>query len=63
MDNPNCKSGSCTLGPVSAEILPEPPESEREAILAALAGVCHDKPGGWAETALAEAVETSEPDP
>jgi hypothetical protein len=47
---------------VSATIEPEPPEEEREAILAAL-----DRPGpaesGWAATALLEGVEDGALDP
>jgi hypothetical protein len=47
---------------VSAKIDPEPPEEEREAILAAL-----DRPvsagSGWAAAALLEGVEEGERDP
>lgn len=60
---PSCKSGSCTLGRVSVEIVPEPSDSEREAILAALADQGGEPPCGWAQAALAEAVETDEPEP
>ena len=63
MCNPSCKLGSCTLGPVSVEIAPEPPDSEREAILAALADLGGEPPCGWARAALSEGVETDEPDP
>ena len=46
-----------------ATIVPEPPELEREAILAALAGVEERPLAGWAEAALAEGVEEAEPEP
>lgn len=50
------------LEAVTATIEPEPPEEEREAILAALS---EPAPGGgeWAAAALLEGVEESEPDP
>ena len=44
-------------------IKPEPPEQEREAIVAALAGGEGDDRGGWSQAALAEGVEAAEPDP
>ncbi len=44
-------------------IVPEPPEPEREAILAALADSDAGEAGGWAEAALAEGVEDTEPEP
>ena len=46
------------------EIVPEPPEPEREAILAALeAAADEDAEAGWAELALSEAVEQDELEP
>ncbi len=45
-----------------ATIEPEPPEEEREAILAALARPT-EQDGGWAEAALLEGVEDGELDP
>ena len=48
---------------MSATIEPEPSDAEREAILAALGGDAEPSPGGWAETALLEGVESGEPDP
>jgi hypothetical protein len=45
-----------------ATIEPEPPEAEREAILAAL-GEPAEQDGGWAQAALGEGVEDVEPDP
>jgi hypothetical protein len=47
---------------MAATIEPEPSEEEREAILAALARPAPAE-GGWASTALAEAVEEGELDP
>ena len=47
--------------PVAIE--PEPPEQEREAIVAALAGGEEDDLGGWSQAALAEGVEEAELDP
>lgn len=47
--------------PVTIE--PEPPEQEREAIVAALALGEGDGLGGWEQTALAEGVEEAELDP
>ncbi len=44
-------------------IVPEPPEAEREAILAALADEPAQQLGGWAEAALGEGVEEAEPEP
>jgi hypothetical protein len=48
---------------VRVTIVPEPPELEREAILAALAGAEERQLEGWAEAALAEGVEEAEPEP
>ena len=48
---------------MSLTIEPEPSESEREAILAALARRDHDVLGEWAQAALGEGVETEETDP
>jgi hypothetical protein len=48
---------------VRVTIVPEPPELEREAILAALVRVDERQLGGWAEAALAEGVEEAEPEP
>ena len=45
------------------EIVPEPPEPEREAILAALAPAEAEPREGWAELALSEAVEQDELEP
>lgn len=42
---------------MSAIVEPEPPASEREAILTALGAAVRAAPGGWAEAALAEGVE------
>ena len=47
--------------PIAIE--PEPPEQEREAIVAALAGGGEDDLGGWSQAALAEGVEEAELDP
>ena len=47
--------------PVTIE--PEPPEQEREAIVAALARGEADDLGGWSQAALAEGVEEPELDP
>ena len=47
--------------PVTIE--PEPPEQEREAIIAALAVGDGDDLGGWSQAALAEGVEEAELDP
>ena len=41
-------------------IQPEPPEQEREAIVAALAEVAADEVGGWFQAALAAGVEAAE---
>jgi hypothetical protein len=47
-----------------AQIVPEPPEPEREAILAALASSSAEQPQeAWAEAARAEAVDASEVEP
>lgn len=46
--------------PVTIE--PEPPEQEREAIVAALAGE-EDDVGDWSRAALAEGVEEADLDP
>lgn len=48
---------------MSVTIEPEPSEAEREAILAALAGVAKPGAGEWADTALLEGVDSGEPDP
>jgi hypothetical protein len=48
---------------VPVRIEPEPPEEEREAIVAALAEGVADDVGGWAQAALAEGVEEAELDP
>ena len=47
--------------PVTIE--PEPPEQEREAIVAALAGAEGDGLDGWSHAALAEGVEEADLDP
>jgi hypothetical protein len=47
---------------VSVTIEPEPPEQEREAIVASLAGEGGDL-GGWSQAALAEGVEEADLDP
>jgi hypothetical protein len=44
-------------------IEPEPPEQEREAIVAALGRGDEDDLGGWSLAALAEGVEEAELDP
>jgi hypothetical protein len=44
-------------------IEPEPPDGEREAILAALEAGEEAVLGGWERAALAEGVENDEPDP
>jgi hypothetical protein len=48
---------------VSVTIDPEPPEQEREAIVAALRSGVGDGLGGWARAALEEGVEAAELDP
>ena len=48
---------------MSVTIEPEPPEQEREAIVAALAAGGEDDLGGWSQAALAEAVEEADLDP
>ena len=48
---------------VPVTIEPEPPEQEREAIVAALARGERDDSGGWLEAALAEGVEEADVDP
>jgi hypothetical protein len=48
---------------VSLTIEPEPPEQEREAIVAALAGGDEDDLGDWSQAALAEGVEEADLDP
>jgi hypothetical protein len=48
---------------VRVTIEPEPPEQEREAIVAALAGGQRDDLDGWSEAALAEGVEEADLDP
>jgi hypothetical protein len=50
------------LSTVPVTIEPEPPEQEREAIVAALAGEGHDL-GDWSHAALAEGVEKVDLDP
>jgi len=45
------------------EIVPEPPEPEREVILAALEPVEAERREGWAELALSEAVEQDDLEP
>jgi hypothetical protein len=45
------------------KIEPEPPEQDREAIVAALAAGEGNKLGSWEQTALAEGVEEAELDP
>lgn len=52
-----------TLPSVTAAIEPEPTDSEREAILAALAETAREASGAWAEAALAEGVEEVALDP
>ena len=47
--------------PVTIE--PEPPEQEREAIVAALAVGDGDDLGGWSQAALVEGVEGADLDP
>ena len=47
---------------MSATIEPEPPDEEREAIVAALAAPVVSEPG-WAEAGLLEGVEDGELDP
>jgi hypothetical protein len=47
---------------VTARIEPEPPEAEREAILAALAGTVEAE-SEWADAALLEGVDASDPEP
>jgi hypothetical protein len=44
-------------------IVPEPSDAEREAILAALAAADEGADGVWAEAALAEGVEETDPEP
>jgi hypothetical protein len=44
-------------------IEPEPPEQEREAIVAALAAKERDELDSWEQTALAESVEEAELEP
>jgi hypothetical protein len=44
-------------------IEPEPPEQDREAIVAALAAGVRDELGEWEQAALAEGVEEAELDP
>jgi len=48
---------------VPIAIEPEPPEQERQAIVAALAAGGEDNLGGWSQAALAEGVEEAELDP
>jgi hypothetical protein len=48
---------------VPATIEPEPSETEREAILAALALDGERAAGAWVEAALHEGVEGGDPDP
>jgi hypothetical protein len=45
-----------------AQIDPEPPESERHAILAALAGPAEER-SEWADAALVESVAADEAEP
>jgi hypothetical protein len=45
------------------KIEPEPPEQDREAIVAALAAGEGGELGNWEQTALAEGVEEAELDP
>jgi hypothetical protein len=47
---------------VPVTIEPEPPEQEREAIIAALAGGTGEELGGWSQAALAEGVGVEESD-
>ena len=56
------RPGAIEWGAVTATIEPEPPEEEREAILAVLA-VPAPGDGEWAAAALSEGVEEGEPDP
>ena len=46
--------------PVTIE--PEPPEQERQAIIAALAGGPEQELGGWAQAALADGTGVEDPD-
>ena len=46
--------------PVTIE--PEPPEQEREAIIAALAGGTSEELSGWSQAALAEGAGVEESD-
>ena len=48
---------------MQAAIVPEPPEPEREAILAALTRVDGPPNSAWADAALAEAVGEVEAEP
>jgi hypothetical protein len=48
--------------PIPATIEPEPPETEREAILAAV-GRPTEQEGEWAQAALLEGIEDGELDP
>jgi hypothetical protein len=48
---------------VGIGIEPEPPEQEREAIVAALAPGAEEDLGGWSQAALVEGVEEAELDP
>ncbi len=48
---------------MTATIEPEPTDSEREAILSALAETAREPTGGWAESGLAEGVEEIALDP
>jgi hypothetical protein len=48
---------------VPVTIEPEPPEEEREAIVAALAVGDGQDVGGWSQAALAEGVEEADLDP
>ena len=53
----------CRLRVVSVKIEPEPPEQEREAIVAALAAGEGADLGEWGRAALADGVEEAELDP
>jgi hypothetical protein len=50
------------LRPVPVTIEPEPPEQEREAIVASLAWGTGEELGGWWQAALAEGVGVEESD-
>jgi hypothetical protein len=52
----------CRLTPVPVTIEPEPPEQEREAIIAALGEGRGEELGGWSQAALSEGVGVEESD-